>query len=155
MAVPRLVPPERPLSTLLSDIHDHNAYIVSRAKSSGDPDLDSASWGKTLDEFKSGSLKGPYYSLDDLPFPRALIRLLLRFAIWEMHGESTKHTCRNIDNGLQGGQNSFIGLQYTTRPADIDLIISLIRACMEWFPDSFLRGATSDFKSAYLSLIHI
>ena len=47
-----------------------------------------------------------------------LVRLLLRFPTWEQHGGAVAPTCRNIDNGLQGGQNDFIGMQFTTRPAD-------------------------------------
>ena len=75
--------------------------------------------------------------------------MLLRFAIWEQHGGAKAQSCRNIDNGLQGKQNGVVGTQFTIRPADIDAIISLIRAVVEAFPGCFLRGSTSDFKSAY------
>ena len=133
-AVPRLSPPLIPVSELLEDLEQHNEKILARVKTSGDDELDKASWTKTSDEFKSGSLKGPFYSLDDLPFPRNIIRLLLRFAIWEQHGGAIAPTCRNIDNGFQGRQNMSVGMQFTTRPADIDAIISLIRAVSEMFP---------------------
>ena len=58
-------------------------------------------------------------------------------------------TCRNIDNGLVGGQNGFIGMQFTNRPADLDLYVGLVRKAMELFPGMKLFGCTSDFKSAY------
>ena len=149
LATPRMVTPVYPPDTILNDVGTHNSRILARCKSSGDPSLDAASWAKSSDEFKSGSLKGPYYSFAELPFPAEMFRLLLRFPIWEQHGGATEPTCRNIDNGLQGGQNNFLGMQYTTRPADIDSIIALVRSLMELFPDTYLRGFTSDFKSAY------
>jgi len=153
LAVPKFVPPLKPYSSLWEDLEYHNSYILSRCKSSGDPKLDAASWKKTLDEFDSGSLKGPHYSLEDvtrlLSVSSSAFRLLLRFPIWEQHGGAKEPTCRNIDNGLQGGQNDTVGLQYTTRPADIDTIISLVRAMQEAFPSDSFEGSTSDFKSAY------
>ena len=119
-------------------------------RSSGDPELDEESWKKTKAEFDCGSLVGPFLSLDEV---RSLmgtrVRLLPRFPIWEQHGGSKEPTCRNIDNGLLGGQNHMIGMQVTNRPADLDLFIGLLRSLMEKFPDCPLLGCTSDFKSVY------
>ena len=39
-----------------------------RAVPSGDIDLDKASWTKSLAEFECGSLLGPYYSTEEVPF---------------------------------------------------------------------------------------
>merc|ERR1712159_129474 len=127
----------------------HNNFILSRCTSTGDDELDRASWKKTLSEFEDGSLVGPYYSLDEVFQKWGQFRLLPRFPIWEQHGGATEPTCRNIDNGLLGGQNAFIGMQFTNRPADVDLFSGLIRAIMEAFPTSQLLGFTPDFKSAY------
>ena len=66
--------------------------ILKRVKSSGDSVLDRTSWAKTMEEFKSGSLRGPFYKLSDLPFPRRLVRLLLRFAICKL--EIIPRICR-------------------------------------------------------------
>ena len=152
-AVPRVKKPIRPISEIWDGLTEHNESIMRRVKSTGDDKLDHASWMKSEAEFLSGSLKGPFYSLVDiaeaLSIPVTWLRLLLRFPIWEQHGGAEDATCRNIDNGLQGGQNDFIGLQFTTRPADIDAIMALVRAVMEYFPGVNLRGTTSDFKSAY------
>ena len=75
--------------------------------------------------------------------------MLRRFAIWEMHGGATEPTCRNIDDGLHGGQNDSVGMLFTNRPADLDAISGLVRAFCEIFLRSQLMGTTSDFKSAY------
>ena len=141
--------PEKHVGMMWDDIDSHNARIRSRVKSSGDEDLDLASWVKTKAEFEVGSLVGPFYSIEDLPLDNKMFRLLRRFPIWELHGGAKDKSCRNIDDALAGGQNSFIGLQYTNRPADLDAVIALIRVFVERFPGVALLGTTSDFKSAY------
>ena len=46
--------PEAPLDAAWKDIDTHNAFIISRVTSSGDPALDDASWTKTKAEFEDG-----------------------------------------------------------------------------------------------------
>ena len=147
--VPKMTSPTCSVESLLWSAEGHNNKVMSRVRSSGDTDLDKASWVKSRAEFDGGSLLGPFYSLDDLPVSRDTIRLLRRFPIWEMHGGSQEPTCRNIDDGLHGGQNASVGLQFANRPADLDAVIALIRAFSEAFPSEGFMGATSDFKSAY------
>ena len=130
-------------SEILLNIDDHNEKILAKMA------LDQASWEKTCDECRMGSLKGPFHCLGDLPFPRSVLRLLLRFAICEQHGGAVAPTCRNIDTGLQGGQNVFVGLQFAVRPADIDIVIALIRTIFAAFPDMAIHRTTSDLKFAF------
>ena len=147
--VPRETSPEAPLDAAWKDIEAHNSFIMSRVQSSGDPELDEASWSKTKAEFEDGSLVGPFSSLEEVQRRWGKVRLLPRFPIWEQHGGAEQAKCRNIDNGLLGGQNAFTGSFFTNRPGDVDSFVGLVRAMMEAFPDQQLLGFTSDFKSAY------
>ena len=61
---------------------EHNAKIISSVKSTGDIDLDNASWDKSKKEFNVQTLRGPF-APEDLP---AGVRLLPRRPIWECHG---------------------------------------------------------------------
>ena len=141
--------PLYPIDSAWKDIDTHNLFIQSRVQSSGDEKLDEASWAKSQAEFDDGSLIGPFFNLDEVQSRFGKVRLLPRFPIWEQHGGAKEPTCRNIDNGLSGGQNALCGSLYTNRPADLDAYVSLIRSCMENFPGQKLLGFTSDFKSAY------
>ena len=147
--IPRMMAPLRPRDEFWSDVDVHNASILARVRSSGDLDLDAASWEKTSAEFADGALQGPYYSLEEVRQRYGNVRLLPRFPIWEMHGGTEKPTCRNIDNGLSVEQNLFCGNLWTNRPADLDLFIGLMRHVLAIFPLAALLGFTSDFKSAY------
>ena len=79
--IPKLKSPKCSTEALVWDVRSHNRKIASRTVSSGDLQLDHASWEKTAAEFKAGSLIGPFYDLEDLPFAKDDYRLLRRFAI--------------------------------------------------------------------------
>ena len=151
--IPRLMEPLYPKEIFWDDVEEHNAKIMARVKSCGDTDLDKASWEKTEMEFKDGTLKGPYFCIDEVKRKYGRVRLLPRFPIWEQHGGAGVPTCRNIHNGLQGEQNNFCGNLWTNRPADLDLYIGLLRYVLTLFPFCALLGFTSDFKSAYRQCI--
>ena len=99
---------------------------------------------------RNGSLVGPYWSMDDVKAVWGeYVRLLPRFPIWEQRGGSLDPSCRNIDNGPQGGENALAATRFTNRPADLDQFVGMIRHFMELFAGLTLLGFTSDFKSAY------
>ena len=67
-------------------------YILGTCKSSGDPELDIATYDATKDELERGWLWGPV-SASSLPEDAILTR---RFGIWQSSGDQKK--CRPIDN---------------------------------------------------------
>ena len=145
-ALPRLNPVETTVDNLLIDREIHNDRLWRSMSASGDPELDKSSWEKSKAEFSSGALRGPFYSLAECDLP---VRLVRRFPIWECHGTSANWKCRNIDDMLQGGQNSTAGTQYVHIPATLDDMAALIRVCAEAHPQDPVAGYTSDFASAY------
>ena len=142
--------PLREMSEFWADVEDHNEKILKRVRSSGDLKLDEASWKKPTAEYDSGSLHGPYFSVDEVKrVVRSKVRLLPRIPVWEQHGGAAEPTCRNIDNGLSGEPNNFCGSLFTNRPADLDLFIGMLRYVLSLFLLANLMGFTSEFKSAY------
>ena len=76
---PRTRPPDCPVGDLYHDLDVHNAAVLHRVHSTRDASLDEASWAKSLKEFEAGSLLGPWYSTDAIPFQT--FRLVPRFPI--------------------------------------------------------------------------
>ena len=142
----REAPPSISIEQLYTGRDEHNCQLLKKIGPSSDPALDEASWEKTSAEFKHGVLIGPFWSLAEVPL--AAPRLVRRFPIWETHG-GCERTCRNIDDMLEGGQNDACGTQWTHVPADLDAWAGLVRAVADLYPDSSLRGHTSDFAKAF------
>ena len=131
-------------STLKID-PEHNNKVLSSVSSTGDVKLDAASWEKSQKEFNVKTLLGPYLP-SELPEDA---RLLPRRPIWECHGGNTEASCRNIDDGLMGGQNGAVGLSAVHRPCTVDTLVAGGRRVSERFPRDKLSGYTSDFGGAY------
>ena len=76
-------------------------------------------------------MKGPYYSLLDLPAydPESyeVPRLLNRVGILEQHGGAAEESCRVIDDGQARGHNADSANTATHRPADHDLLAAHAR----------------------------
>jgi len=142
----RSSPPEASLASLSQDRDAHNNKLMQHAAPTGDGDLDAKSWAKSKAEFEAGALIGPFYDLDECHLP---VRLVTRFPIWECHGASAEWKCRNIDNMLDGGQNSTAGTQHVHIPATLDDLAAITRTMSEAFPDDALAGFPSDFAAAY------
>ena len=138
----REAPPEYPIEALKTDCGNHNSKLISRCRPSGDDKLDVAAWEKTEEELSSEMILGPFFDLQDVPFP--CVRLLRRFGTWEQHGGAKNPTVRLIDDALEGGQNGATG-----RPTDLDSWATQCRMVQERFPQSALFQFPSDFKKAY------
>ena len=142
----REAPPEYPIEAFKADCGDHNSKLISRCRPSGDDKLDNAAWEKTEEELSSEMFLGPFFDLQDAPFP--IVRLLRRFDTWEQHGGAENPTVRLIDDALEGGQNGATGSQFTHRPTDLDSWATQCRMVQERFPQSPLSQFPSDFKKA-------
>jgi len=145
-AVVRGSPPEADMQSLSQGREEHNQKLLRQAAPTGDPELDKLSWKKSKAEFDAHALIGPFYSLEECPWP---VRLVPRFPIWECHGGAAEWKCRNIDNMLDGGQNATAGTQYAHIPATLDDLASITRSVSEAFPHEPLAGFPSDFAAAY------
>ena len=64
--------------------------------------MDNAAWEKTEEELISEMIFGPFFDLQDVPFPS--VRLFRRFNTWEQHGGAENPTVRLIDDALAGGR---------------------------------------------------
>ena len=113
--------------------------------STGDVKLDSASWENSQKEFNVKTFLGPYLP-SELP---ADVRLLPRRPIRECHGGNAEASCRNIADGLVGGQNGPVGLSALHRPCTVDTLVAGGRRVSEQFPRDRLSGYTWDFGGAY------
>ena len=105
----REAPPEYPIEALKTDCGSHNSKLISRCRPSGDDKLDNTAWEKTEEELSSEMILGPFFNLQDVPFP--CVRLLRQFGTWEQHGGAENPTVRLIDDALEGGQNGATGSQ--------------------------------------------
>ena len=143
----REAPPEYPIEALKADCGNHNSKLISRCRPSGDDKLDKAAWEKTEEELSSEMILGPFFDLQDVPFPT--VHLLRRCGTWEQHGGAENPTVRLIDDALEGGQNGATGSQFTHRPTDLDSWSTQCRMVQERFPQSALSQFPSDFKKAY------
>ena len=105
------ITPEKEIQALLDDAPAQNASFLRSVGPSKDPSPDAAVWTKTEQEFELDMLMGPWYSIEEIPFP--VYRLARRFGTWEQHGEATEPSARPIDDLKEGRQNEAAGLQYT------------------------------------------
>lgn len=104
--------------------------------------LDTESWKKTKKEYDAGTLLSPLY-------PSTLPADVVLLPLWEQHGSATEPSCRNIDDGLTGKQNSGVGLYSVHRPYTVANIAAAGRKASERFPTAELGGFTSDFGGSY------
>ena len=75
----REAPPEYPIEALKADCGNHNSKLISRCRPSGDDKLENAAWEKTEEELSSEMILGPFFDLQDVPFP--FVRLLRRCVV--------------------------------------------------------------------------
>ena len=80
----RIKPPSNSYADWKSDCVARNSKIIARIQSSGDPELDSRAFSKTMDEVKAGVLSGPFRSMEQLPYRSPCIAP--RCGILECHG---------------------------------------------------------------------
>ena len=143
----RVKQPEFPVDEFLSDREDRNRRLVEATKASSDPELDDAAYTKTIVEMEKGVLRGPYFSLSELPWKD--VALVPRHGIWEAHGGATERSCRCIDDMLVGEQNGTVGTVSSHRPTDPDGLAAQVRAVRRRFPNCRLRGWPCDLEKAY------
>jgi len=132
-------------NTYITPTGENNRRVIESMGSSGDVNLDRASWEKSLKEFEVKTLLGPF-SLSEIPDN---VRLLPRRPIWETHGGKIEPSVRNIDDGLFGEQNDTVGLTSVHRPCSVDKLVSRGRQVSLRYPALQLSGFTSDFGGAY------
>jgi len=143
----RMRKPEASVEDFLAGREARNAKILKAMKSSGDTELDTEAYKKTLEERERGVLCGPYASMEELPFTD--VALVPRHGIWEQHGGAVERSCRNIDDMLVEEQNSTVGTVSSHRPTDPDGLVSQTRAIRCRFPKAPLVGWPCDLEKAY------
>jgi len=143
----RLSPPTNSYVDWKADCETRNSLVVSRIQSSGDPELDSKAFAKTMAEVQAKVLLGPFSCISDLPVSNPSIAP--RCGIWECHGNAVAPDVRNIDNLLIGGQNSTAGSTHSHRPTDVDTLAAQGRSVARACPGHELSGWASDFAKAY------
>ena len=84
----RMRKPETSIEDFLAGREARNAKILKAMKSSGDAELDTEAYKKTLEEKERGVLCGPYASMEELPFTD--VALVPRHGIWEQHGGQSR-----------------------------------------------------------------
>ena len=142
----RITEASRSVDSLYENRVENNERMLQRVKASDDPDLDAASWSKTLADLAMPALEGPFYSLSEV---HATPRLVPLFPIWEHHMGAKERSCRNIVDLKDGEQNESASSTQTHIPADTDRVIVLAGALQKRWPEQALKGGTSDFASAY------
>ena len=83
------------------EIETANAKVMTRVRTTGDPDLDRLAWDKLEAEFQNGSMLGPFYDLDEIPGVTGCTgvrRLVPIFGIIERHGGAVVDSVRVIDD---------------------------------------------------------
>jgi len=130
-----------------TDCASRNSILSSRIQGSGDAELDSKSFVKTMAEVDAKVLLGPFYDLTDIPFE--FPGIAPRCGIWECHGDAVVPDVRNIDDLLAGEQNSTAGSTHAHRPTDVDALAAQTRAVSHARPGMKLSGWASDFAKAY------
>ena len=132
------------------EVLEENKIALERAKPSSKPRLDEMAWAKTKKEFENSTMVGPFYDLNELPFaPGCVPRLLNRFGILEMHGGATEESCRVIDDGKARGHNADSANTAAHVPADLVLMVAILRIVAKTFAMEPIGVFPSDFKSAY------
>ena len=138
--------PEETVQDLLSRSQAQSQRLISRTRASGDEQLDSEAWRKTMEEVEMGLLSPPVSSLADLGMEQCC--LVRRHGLWEQHGSAVAPTVRVLDDFLEGGQNGTVGYQYTHRPATLDTVTATLRSVGELYNEP-LEMFTSDFAKAF------
>jgi hypothetical protein len=149
----------------------NNKAMMSRTKSSGDPDMDLILWDQTLEEKNKGWLEGPFYDISEVTKTiNDVPHLSRRFGI----NQSSK--VRAIDDFHESNINDSFGMCDKLQLMDVDSIASTIRIIeavvaqdvkriklcdgsvrdisvhVDWLHDDQLykwQGGTLDLKSAY------
>ncbi len=162
--LPRVKPAEfSPSQLLLADFSMLNSRALRAvAKGSGDAELDTQGYAKTLKDLASGALAGPFLDIADLlsaleasgdagvTFSNILISP--QHPVWESHGGGARKV-RNITNA-KNSCNRFAGLSESYIPDGVEglavICQSFCRAAEE-FPllKEEFRGFPSDYEGAY------
>ena len=143
----RVRQPEMSIGEFVSSSPLRNERLLATVKASGDEELDAETFKKTLAEVDRGVIKGPFKSLDEVPYSH--VALLPRHGIWEQHGGATERSCRCIDDMLKDEQNKTVGAVSAHRPTDPDGLVSQVRALRRRYPSSRLSGWPCDLEKAY------
>ena len=62
----RVTEAECSVADLYNELSENNERMLNQTKPSDDPELDSASWAKTLADVEMHAVSGPFYDLDTL-----------------------------------------------------------------------------------------
>ena len=139
----KFVPPLLDESSLASQANLLRNNVRDHAVSSGDEQLDSEVWQKTMEEVNLSWLRGPL-ELKDVPVGSPITR---RF------GLSQKHKVRLIDDYTQSGVNHFVTVHESPSLHTVDIAASLVtvwlRMCKFNRCPAQLQIKTFDLSSAY------
>ena len=144
----RVKHPENTIAQFLEGRVARNEKVVKSIRPTGDEALDNKAYAKTLQEVNDGVMKGPYMSIESLPL-RSPCCTVPRHGLWEMHGDSTEPTVRNIDDLLAGCQNGTAGTTSAHRPTDVDALVAQARAVAAAYPLCEIWGWKSDYSKAF------
>eukprot|EP00435_Cladocopium_sp_Y103_P041947 s405_g11.t1 len=143
---PSFKPASMTLEELASNAIPSRTALLATVRSSGDPDMDSEIYDKTLAELDCGWLDGPY-EVSELPDDAVVNR---RFGIKQQSGEKVK--IRLIDDFSASGVNSTVQVESSNKLHTLDVVAALCLELLKAQPNDRWVGKTVDLSAAYRQL---
>ena len=149
-AVPAFDPCFKPAKLSLSELAQtakaSRVAMLQTVRSSGDAEVDSTVFAKTLEELDCGWLEGPFEP-GDLPADAVVSR---RFGIKQSSGDSLK--VRLIDDFSASCVNDTVQVETASKLHTLDVVAALCMELLKVGGDSQWLGKTIDLSSAYRQL---
>eukprot|EP00435_Cladocopium_sp_Y103_P002792 s5825_g1.t1 len=143
---PNFKPAAMTTAELASGAEQSRVSLLSTVRSSGDSDMDSEIFNKTLAELDCGWLDGPY-EVSDLPKDAVINR---RFGIKQQSGEKVK--IRLIDDFSASGVNATVQVESANKLHTLDVVAALCLELLRFSTGQQWVGKTVDLSSAYRQL---
>eukprot|EP00435_Cladocopium_sp_Y103_P043140 s2541_g12.t1 len=139
-------PEKMTVSELAASAPSIRKSLLSSIRSSGDAEIDTEVYNKTMDELECGWLEGPI-EVSALP-PHAIINR--RFGIKQSSGDSMK--IRLIDDFSASGVNATVQVETAPKLHTLDIVGALLMELLRLGNPEQLVGKTVDLSKAYRQL---
>lgn len=120
--------------------------LLRSVRSSGDPEIDSIVYSKTLEELDCGWLEGPF---DPKELPESAV-VSRRFGIKQSSGDSTK--VRLIDDFSASCVNDTVQVESASKLHTLDVVAALCMELLRLGGNNSWLGKTIDLSAAYRQL---